>query len=46
MRTYLGYITIFPFVPILILFIFLSYQEWSLTNLPIMYSTSEFPLNR
>jgi penicillin-binding protein 4 len=34
MRTYLGYITISLLVPLLILFIFLSYQEWSLAQSP------------
>ncbi|CAN7315444.1 hypothetical protein LJR015_003001 [Peribacillus frigoritolerans] len=34
MRTYLGYITISLLVPVLILFIFLSHQEWSLAQSP------------
>lgn len=34
MRAYLGYITIFFLVPVLSIFIFLSYQEWSLAETP------------
>ncbi|MFJ7938024.1 transglycosylase domain-containing protein [Peribacillus sp. NPDC096622] len=44
MRTYLGYITISLLVPVLILFIFLSYQEWSLAQSPYHVLDERIPV--
>ncbi|MBT2646200.1 hypothetical protein J7E52_05560 [Bacillus sp. ISL-34] len=44
MRTYLGYITISLLVPVLILFIFLSYQEWSLAQSPYHVLDERIPI--
>ncbi|MFD6209635.1 transglycosylase domain-containing protein [Peribacillus sp. NPDC060253] len=45
MRTYLGYISIFLLVPILTLFIFLSYQEWSLAQSPYHVLDERIPID-
>lgn len=45
MRTYLGYITIFLLVPVLTLFIFLSYQEWSLAQSPYHVLDERIPID-
>ncbi|MEY8755096.1 hypothetical protein AB9M93_11395 [Peribacillus frigoritolerans] len=44
MRTYLGYITISLLVPVLILFIFLSHQEWSLAQSPYHVLDERIPV--
>ncbi|MFK9115580.1 transglycosylase domain-containing protein [Peribacillus frigoritolerans] len=44
MRTYLGYITISLLVPVLILFIFLSHQEWSLAQSPYHVLDERIPI--
>ncbi|WP_260285690.1 transglycosylase domain-containing protein [Peribacillus aracenensis] len=44
MRTYLGYITIFLLVPILILSIFLSYREWSVAQSPYHVLDERIPI--
>ncbi|WHX90966.1 transglycosylase domain-containing protein [Peribacillus simplex] len=44
MRTHLGYITIFLLVPVLFLFIFLSYQEWSLAQSPYHVLDERIPI--
>lgn len=44
MRTYLGYITIFLLIPVLILFIFLFYQEWSLAQSPYHVLDERIPI--
>ncbi|TKH13501.1 penicillin-binding protein [Peribacillus simplex] len=44
MRTYLGYITIFLLIPVFILFIFLSYQEWSLAQSPYHVLDERIPI--
>ncbi|MGE6378600.1 transglycosylase domain-containing protein [Peribacillus muralis] len=45
MRTYLGYITIFLLVPVLTLFIFLSYQEWSSAQSPYRVLDERIPID-
>ena len=45
MRTYLGYITIFLLVPVLSVFIFLSYQEWSLAETPHHVLDERIPID-
>ncbi|AOH56919.1 penicillin-binding protein [Peribacillus muralis] len=45
MRTYLGYITIFLLVPVLTLFIFLSYQEWSSAESPYRVLDERIPID-
>ncbi|WP_057912155.1 transglycosylase domain-containing protein [Peribacillus muralis] len=45
MRTYLGYITIFLLVPVLISFIFLSYQEWTSAQSPYHVLDERIPLD-
>ncbi|WP_364278378.1 hypothetical protein [Peribacillus frigoritolerans] len=44
MRAYLGYITISLLVPVLILFIFLSHQEWSLAQSPYHVLDERIPV--
>ncbi|MFF2854599.1 MULTISPECIES: hypothetical protein [unclassified Peribacillus] len=44
MRTYLGYITIFLLVPILIFSIFLSYREWSVAQSPYHVLDERIPI--
>ncbi|MGE7603177.1 transglycosylase domain-containing protein [Peribacillus sp. NPDC097675] len=45
MRAYLGYITIFFSIPVLSIFIFLSYQEWSLAETPHQVLDKRIPLD-
>lgn len=45
MRKCLGYITISLLVPVLILFIFLSYQEWSLAQSPYHVLDERIPMD-
>lgn len=45
MRTYLGYITIFFLIPVLSVFIFLSYQEWSLAESPHHVLDERIPID-
>ncbi|MFB7638017.1 transglycosylase domain-containing protein [Peribacillus butanolivorans] len=44
MRTYLGYITIFFLFPVLSIFIFLSYKEWSKTQSPYHVLDERIPI--
>ncbi|MGE7763958.1 transglycosylase domain-containing protein [Peribacillus sp. NPDC096540] len=44
MRTYLGYITIFFLFPVLSIFIFLSYKEWTITQSPYQVLDERIPI--